>query len=213
MAKIRSAEDLDDLISSEIQWRKRELTASWSLAQRKTETGSSANLRAGVLLLYAHWEGWVKAVARLYVRFVNTQSRSFNELSEAFLAAALKSKIVALQEARKPLLHIEFASIVRSGLGERAALSESMVQTESNLSSAIFHDVVTSIGLPWRDMYTLRAKQIDSDLVFRRNSIAHGQYLNLSIDEFGELRVSIMEILEQFTDDVRNAAWSESFLA
>jgi hypothetical protein len=65
MAKIRSVEALDDEISAEIAWRKQELTTALKLIQQSTGHTRTANVRSGVLILYAHWEGWVKGVAQL----------------------------------------------------------------------------------------------------------------------------------------------------
>lgn len=213
MVKIRTVEALDNAIDAEIAWRKQELTTVLKLVQQSSGPAQIANLRSGVLLLYAHWEGWVKAVAQLYVRYVNTKAFSYDALSDAFLGNALKTKMTALDEASAPSIHNQFASFIRSELSGNAAMSESLVRTESNLSSAVFFDILERLGLERREKYALRANMVDKDLVHSRNTIAHGQFLRMSPDEFKALRAATMELLELFTDDVRNAASTGLHLA
>lgn len=213
MAKIRTVEALDQEIDAEIAWRKQELTTALHLVQQSSGADRRANLRSGVVILYAHWEGWIKAVAQLYVRYVNTKSIPYDSLSEAFLGNALKTKMSSIEEASAPLVHNQFASFMRTELSKGATLSEKLVQTESNLSSRVLFDILDRLGLERRPLYTFRANRIDSDLVHKRNTVAHGEYLDLTLDDFRLLRTDIMELLELFTDDVRNAAATGKHLA
>ena len=213
MAKIRTVEALDDAISAEIAWRKQELSTALKLVQGNPGPAQTANLRSGVVILYAHWEGWIKSVAQLYIRYVNTMAYPYNQLSTAFLGNALKTRMTAINEASTPLIHNSFAAFIRAELSEKATLSESLVRTESNLSSSVFFAILDRVGLEKRAEYTLRANMIDKDLVHQRNTIAHGQHLELGVDEFMTLRAHTIELLELFTDDVRNAASTDRHLA
>jgi hypothetical protein len=213
MAKIRTVEALDHAIDAEIAWRKQELTTALKLVQQSSGIAQRANLRGGLVILYAHWEGWIKTVAQLYVRYVNTMAYPYDQLSMAFLGNALKTKMSSMDEASKPQVHNDFASFIRTELSHKATLSESLVRSESNLSSSVLFDIVDRIGIARRDKYLSRAKMIDAELVDRRNTIAHGEFLDLTIDEFERLRANTLELLELFTDDVRNAASTGQHLA
>lgn len=213
MVKIRSVEALDQEIDSAIAWRKQELTTALQITQQSRGPARKANLRSSLLLLYAHWEGWIKEVARLYVRYVNTLSLPHLSLSDPFLGHALKVKLGAVGGTSAPLMHAEFATFIRNDLSTGASFSESLVRTESNLSSTVLFDIVDRLGLERRPQYSLRANMIDVELVKRRNTIAHGEYLSLSLDEFKVLRQDVLGLLELFTDDVRNAASTGRHLA
>lgn len=213
MAKIRTVEALDQEIDSEISWRKQELTTTLQMVQRSSGADQRANLRAGVVILYAHWEGWIKSIAKLYIRYVNTKSIPYVLLSEAFLGNALKTRMTSIEEASAPLIHNQFALFLRTGLSKKAALSESLIRTEGNLSSAVFFDILERLGLERRPEYSLKAHLIDNDLVHRRNTVAHGQYLDLTSGDFQLLRTDVLKLLELFTDDVRNAASTGRHLA
>jgi hypothetical protein len=201
MAKLRTVEQLDDAISADIGWRKQELSTALKQVRQASGPAQKASLRAGVVLLYAHWEGWVKTVAQLYVRYVHTMAYPYDQLSTPFLGNALKTKMSIMDETTKPLLHNGFASFIRTELSSRAPLSEDLVRTEFNLSSNVLYDIVERLGLEKRELYVSRAPMIDNDLVHRRNTIAHGEFL-----DFETLRSNVLELLELFTDDVRNAA-------
>jgi hypothetical protein len=101
-----------------------------------------------VLILYAHWEGWVKSVAQLYIRYVNTQSPTYAQLSAAFLGNALKVEISSIEQASTPAIHNEFASFLTEG-------------SQSNLSSKVLSGVVERLGLRPRSEYSMRANMID----------------------------------------------------
>lgn len=213
MAKIRTVEALDQAIDTEIAWRKQELTTALKLIQQSSGTAQRANIRSGVLILYAHWEGWVKAVSKLYIRYVNTKALPYEHLSEAFLGNALKTKMTEIEAASTPLKHNEFAAFLRADLSKGAALSEDLIRTESNLRPAVFFDILARLGLEQRTQFTLSANLINTELVDRRNSIAHGEYLDLQLDEYKALRDAVMDLLELFTDDVRNSASMGKHLA
>lgn len=211
--KIRTVEDLDQEIDAEISWRKQELGTALKLVRSGSGPMLKANLRSGVVILYAHWEGWIKTVARLYIRYVNTQSVPCDSLSEAFLGNALKSKMDVMTGSKVSSVHNKFAAFIRTELTNKAVLSEELVRTESNLTSGVLLDIIDRIGLERRPLYALRANMIDVELVHRRNTIAHGQYLDLTPEEFRELRANVIDLLELFTDDVRNAASTGKYLA
>lgn len=211
--KLRTLEEFNDAIDEETVWRKRELTTARTLVQQAEAAAQRANLRAGVLILYAHWEGWVKATSRLYVRYVNGKRLRYSDLSTAFLGNALKTKFVSLQQASAPTTHNDFALFVQSGMASRASVSEELVQTHSNLSSAVLFDILERLGMPSRPEFTLRANLIDEELVLKRNTIAHGQYLEITKDDFLALQGDVLALLELFTDDLRNAAATQSYLA
>jgi len=62
--KIRTTEQLVDGVSTEISWRRKELTDLKSLVQKMAGVRSREDTitRAAFALLYAHWEGFVKAM-------------------------------------------------------------------------------------------------------------------------------------------------------
>ncbi|MBD2666493.1 MAE_28990/MAE_18760 family HEPN-like nuclease [Richelia sinica] len=64
--KIRTVEQLSDILARELAWRKVELSALKSLIDSKSFASGKrkALLRSGITILYAHWEGFVKVAAK-----------------------------------------------------------------------------------------------------------------------------------------------------
>ena len=56
--KLRTAEQLSDRLSSDLAWRKKELSEVKSLVESRTfsEAKYKAIVRSGICMLYAHWK-------------------------------------------------------------------------------------------------------------------------------------------------------------
>jgi hypothetical protein len=63
--KIRTLEHLNQRLTDDLIWRKREMSDLKSLVKNRSFHYSQhiAVLRSGVTLLYAHWEGYIKTAA------------------------------------------------------------------------------------------------------------------------------------------------------
>jgi hypothetical protein len=163
-------------------------------------------VRAGVALLYAHWEGWIKNVASYYVEYVHNKNVCYAELAPPLLSIALQARLRELIESDAAASHVGFAHFVQTQMGTRAALkAESAIRTESNLSSRVLKDIVSRIGISYTP-YELYENLIDESLVRTRNRVAHGEYEVPTVEDFRELQARVVAMLNAFTVDVRNAA-------
>jgi hypothetical protein len=209
--KLRSLSELEQAVDRETAWRKRELTNILFLAREARSSKAPTALRAGVALLYAHWEGWIKNIATFYIEYVAQQRLTYEQLSTPFFAVALKRKITELGEAATVASHIDFAVFLRNDLSGAARLStQGAVITEANLSSSLLRDIVRRLGLDYRP-YELQANLIDRGLLYRRNNIAHGEYLEVDIAEFELLHSEITDLLRRFAREALNHAATRSY--
>lgn len=74
---MRTKAELQQCIDDDLIWRRRELfniRAAIEDAQGNAPK-QAALLRAGVALLYAHWEGFVKRCGTHYLEFVSNQGK------------------------------------------------------------------------------------------------------------------------------------------
>jgi hypothetical protein len=209
--KLRSLTELEQAVDRETAWRKRELATILFQARKARSGETSAALRAGVALLYAHWEGWIKNIATFYIEFVAHQQLTYEELSTPLLAVALKRKMTELGEATTAGPHIAFAVFLRSELSGTAGLNaRGAVITEANLNSVLLHDIIRRLGLDYQP-YELKAKLIDQGLLYKRNNIAHGQYLEVDLKEFELLHTEITRLLQRFATEALNHAALKNF--
>lgn len=209
--KLRTLGHLEDAVADETAWRRRELTTLRFDVEKSRASTQQSSLRAGVTLLYAHWEGWIKAVAKLYVDYVGQQRLNFCDLEKSFLGIALRVQMATVQDARSARVHNDFAAFVMDGsLNGRATINSSFIRTDSNLSSSVLRDIVERIGLTYAP-YELLEALIDKRLVHARNTIAHGEFIELDIDGYKELQSKVVEMLNDFTKQVLQAANSEAY--
>jgi hypothetical protein len=166
----------------------------------------STCIRAAVALLYAHWEGFIKAASEAYLSFVALQGLRYNELSPGLLAVCFRGHLVSLREVSGLAAHKDFAEFVLTGLSSRARLrTEGAVQTKSNLDSRRLKYIICMLGLDFSP-YELKQNLIDTQLLKWRNTIAHGQYLCPSQEDFESLYQDVAALIRDFKDQLANAA-------
>jgi len=87
---------------------------------------------------------------------------------------------------------------------------EGVIKTQSNLSSSVFEEIASSIGIdPTR--YKLKYKLIDESLLKRRNQIAHGEYLNIDTQGYQNLSDEVVALISAYKTDIENAIALESY--
>jgi hypothetical protein len=213
--KIRSVEQLVDEIAAESSWRRKELTDLRYAVQNAAGHGTRQETltRAAVALLYAHWEGFVKAVAEHYLEFVSMQRCRHCDLSNPMLAIVLRSKLQAAEGSRKIETHAEVVEFFRSRMEHRATLPyKAAVRTDANLSSTVLLEIIRTIGIHSAE-YEPKRHMIDHRLLAKRNHIAHGSVLDVDLDDYLSLHDEVLELMNLFRNDVENAAATGQYLS
>lgn len=212
--KIRTTEQLVEAVAAEIAWRRRELTDLRFLVESvdRNRTREAVLTRAAVALLYAHWEGFVKAVAEIYLQFVAMQRCLNSELTDSLLAIALRSKLLAAHGSKKITIHTTVVEFFRTQMQKQSSLPyKNVVSTEANLSSTVLLEILRSLGLSTDD-YESKNHLIDSVLLAKRNHIAHGSALGVDAKEYLTLHDEIVNLMSLFRNQIENAAVTRSYL-
>jgi MAE_28990/MAE_18760-like HEPN len=206
MKKIRTFEDLEQRLTDDLSWRRKELSDLNSLIGSKSY---NVLLRGGVVLLYAHWEGYIKTAASSYLEFVSRQKLTYNELAMNFVAVAMKARLDEAKESNKATVFTEVAYFILTQGDKRSIVPyKEVVSTDSNLSSLILREITCLLGLDYSP-YKLKEKLIDEQLLKRRNMIAHGESLaslSLDRDEYQQLHSEILAMMQDFRTQVENHA-------
>lgn len=210
VGKVRTLDELQTALDQEMAWRIKEIGV-FKVGAGSNGFSRKPYIRAGVALLYAHWEGFVKNSSEIYLSYVESRGLPYRELKSCFVVFGLKGKINTLVQSRKSSPNIEAVDFIFSKLDETAKLQINFaVSTESNLTSKVFSNIATSIDIdtsPYETKYHL----IDSSLVDRRNKVAHGEFLDIAGDDFRRLVDDVLGLMRQYKTDIENAASLENY--
>lgn len=205
MSKIRTLDEFQEVLDHEMVWRIKEVSA-FKLAAKNGGVDQKTFVRAGVALIYAHWEGFIKGASENYLSYVGNQGHTYRDLKSCFAVFGLKHRLAVMTESRKSHTNIEAFNFVLNEMDKMAKMSmSSAINTESNLTSKVFANIATSLDIPTTS-YETKYNLIDESLVRRRNKVAHGEYLDLELDDFLFLANEVIQMMRDYKTDLENAA-------
>lgn len=210
---IRTLEQLSDSLAGDLAWRKKELANLKSLIESSGMSSSQERvlLRSGITILYAHWEGFIKTAASNYLEYVAMQRLRYDELSSNFVALALRNRLSQASETSKATIFTEAIDFIRSQLTQRGLVPyKDIVQTGSNLSSSVLKEITCVLGLDY-SFYETKQMLIDSNLLAKRNYVAHGEYLRLEKDDYLQLHSQVVSMMDNFRNQIDNCAAIENY--
>jgi hypothetical protein len=211
MSKVRTLNSFQEKVDSELAWRIREIAFLASEVSRNRPTGDKTLIRASTALVYAHWEGFVKNAATLYLLYIEGQRHKYTELTTAFAVIGLKGKLATITDDG-PNRSAEAFEFVKNELGSRAVIpAANTIITESNLSSSVLKKILETIGLE-SQQYSAYANFIDKSLLKKRNSIAHGNFEELDRDAWIQLKDTTILLIRKVKTDLENAATLKKYL-
>jgi len=208
---MRTTSELNDSLSRERIWRIRECSSILDLAGRSTSVTVQHGiyLRAGAVLYYSHWEGFVKRAATYYLKHVALQRISLAQMCPSILRLFMKQQLLPTATVEK-----------WEKLGDRLLndptyapkLShKAQIDTASNLSSHVFGTICSTIGMSSSN-FTHYYAEIDSLLLKNRNSVAHGeQNPEFYLADLEKSKELVIALITLFKDEIENLAALRSY--
>lgn len=207
---MRTLEDLQDALDHELAWRRVEIQAMRSVGRGLQAVAQDAVCRAGVAMLYAHWEGYVRAALAAYLSYVARRRLKYRELSPAFVARGVEYEVKRIG-ATETQRGVKRAQFFIDNEDTRARFSpKEPVDARSNLSSEVCQDLLVSLGLDDGVLSTKR-KLIDYHVVQARNEVAHGNYLTIAWTDFVTLQDEVLGLLSALRLLVLDAAENQQY--
>ena len=204
--RIQTAEDLNDFLSAEIAWRKKELYDLRSLVLQNPQNARNSLIRSGVTALYAHWEGFVRASATAYLEYVARRKLTCHSLASNFLALALRPKLNQALTSSRIEAFVDVVEFLVEQISSTAKIEwRGAINTKSNLSSKVFREILRMLGLDY-SYYASKEKVIDEKLLRSRNNIAHGKNLTMDKESFLELHDEVWDLMNNLRNQIDNAA-------
>jgi hypothetical protein len=207
--KIRTLEELNEQLGGDLAWRKKEIATLTFLLDLAENDQKSVITRASIAMIYAHWEGFVRASAESYLTFVATRRIPYKDLNACFAIATFRRKIRGISSNDRISDYLPLMEFLLSELDKPLNIPTS-IDTESNLSYGLFAEILSTVGL---DSSTYESKRhlIDEKLLHYRNNIAHGKAMNPDRSDFQELKENVVEILDNLRTQIEEAAISRGY--
>lgn len=211
---IRTTNQLYDALSQELIWRKKELTDLKLLIDDRNQSHSKRNvlLRSGVALLYAHWEGFIKAGATVYLQFIASQRLKNKEVALHILAVSARPLLNNATGANNITAHLQVAQFFIEQRDDECKIQYKDVIRTSNLNYELFVDIGRMLGIDLSLADTSR-HLIDDRLLKNRNSIAHGEYLVIDSSAYNILHYEVIKLLDLFRNEITNCAIEKKYLS
>lgn len=208
---LRTLEGLQQALDKEFAWRMQELSQLRLAIKAASGSEQKTLIRSGITMLYAHWEGFVKRAAEDYLKHIDKKALKYAELTTPFIALGMRKQLHQLSETRKHRLRVDIVEFLLNQSMQTAVISgKSVIDTQSNLNSSVFDNILSVVDIsPSR--YEAKYHLIDESLLGRRNSIAHGEFLDVNENEYLELSKEITSLMRGFKDDLENAATLGAF--
>jgi hypothetical protein len=210
--ELRSLDGFETYLTEDLKWRLNELD-NWERmvgACRPHERVGA--LRAGIALLYAHWEGYIKEAARAYLEFVSRKRLKIGELRAELAAVALRGMLGRGEQSKRSADHTALIEMLRNEAQGDANIpySQSTIRTRSNLAFDVFEDIMHSLGCD-ASRHEISRTLIDVRLLKNRNEIAHGREMLIELDDWLVIRERVVDVLKDVRTQLQNAAALEHF--
>lgn len=212
--KIRSLDELDNALDKDLSWRKHEISSITGEVFRAKKSVHIILMRAAIALMYAHWEGHIKKASQIYLAYLNHQAPKYSIMKENFSHISLYEKFGEGFSIKKYHSQKELFEYIISGLDCNFKVNfEKIINTESNLKSKVFLNLMHQLGLD-TNWFETKDKFIDIKLVDNRNAIAHGDYINEEEikSAYTDIKKNLLEMIQTFHNIIKNAAANKDFL-
>lgn len=206
--KNQTLDDLGKFLDDDISWRKKDLITIRRHLEECKDKKLDCFLRGAIVLLYAHWEGFIKNAGSRYVEYVAVRRLRYRELNPGLLALAIKKRLNQIGNNVEDIK--SFCTMLQEGLENKSRNFES-IDTKSNLSSKVLKDIMCALDLDY-EYYRTKEILIDEKLLGNRNMAAHGDFMIFDFAEYLELHKQVLDMMEHFKTEVGNAAANKLYI-
>ena len=219
-------DDFADTLDKDLGWRKKEISDLFFIIQ---QNNSEVLFKSMILLLYAHWEGFIKRSSKLYLKYISDKNILVDSLSMNFKAILMKHHVRScISQHRSSTIDTELSFIevyrnknkkFRVKVDLENNIANSLIDTEHNLKGKIFQRILKTLGLEYKPVYQTKKQIIDRHLLANRNCIGHGdsfddseENFSLSLRDIDKLKSVILKLIDSFRDDLLEYSFKEYYL-
>lgn len=217
--EINLKDELQSFIDGDKAWRKKEMTLLKSFIFSSTGANEHTYIRAGIALLYSHWEGHIKAASFRYIEYLNRLQLSLSQLSDNNVTSFIYDRFMSLNGSKVISSYTGICDVICNNLaGEVFNIAPlKIIKTESNLKMRQLEDILHVIGLD-NSVFMANKVHIDEVLLNYRNKISHGERTEglrsttLSKESYNSLHDKIIELIDHFDNLLIEHVLGEKYL-
>ncbi|MCD8020642.1 MAG: hypothetical protein LUF92_14010 [Clostridiales bacterium] len=211
---VRTVENLEELLFQDLAWRKKEML-SLKILVEQDQVNEPILLRAGIALLCAHFEGFIKKASNCYIAYVAGQKCLYSDLKENFSALKMEQEFKICAGSEKHSVHKnllkKYEALSTKRFTDKYNLDKPYISTHSNPSSTEIGEILMTIGVE-TDIFDTKSQYIDSSLLANRHCVVHGERSELEKEDFLSTFNIIMELIDSYKDVIVMAADKKSYL-
>lgn len=212
--KIRSLEELEDKLESDLSWRKKEIL-SLKILIDSDKINQKILLRAGIALLCAHFEGFIKVASNYYIVYVANKKIKAEDIINTLVAIKMNKKIKQCGGTEKFSVHGEMITLLEKIKGENFFIKYTedspIISTNSNPTTTVLKEILRTIGVE-SDIFETKKQYIDYSLLSNRHKVVHGERHDLDYEDFINTHGIVLELIDSYKELIINAAEQELFL-
>ncbi|CAH9052207.1 hypothetical protein PSECIP111951_00569 [Pseudoalteromonas holothuriae] len=224
-----TSKDFTTMLEADLGWRKKEVA---NLLLMETEHNQLLIIKSSVLLLYSHWEGFVKNATKAYLEHVSDKKVGIGALTDNFKAISLKGLINEVDKSCETLTmtnELNLISKLQNSPHKKFMLprgfsrqekDKTIVNTKDNLSLKVFKSILHIVGIDYATSLDTKGVFIDEKLLENRNKVAHGNRIeridnefDLTIDELKKLKDLVFFLMSALVDDLIYYAEKELYFS
>lgn len=140
-----------------------------------------------------------------YWKHVARRGLAYKELSYNFVALGIERELARTQGDAAITKLIRRVSRIMACDDDRALMNAQDIDMQSNLNSEVLTELFEKLGIDGSPLVT-KHHFIDFALLKNRNSIAHGEYLSMSIGVYTEAHTEALNVMNTVRNIISNAA-------
>jgi hypothetical protein len=201
------------VVTEDFTWRVKELSDLKQVIRLSGPSYAPVARKAGLALVYAHWEGYVVFVAGAYLTYIARRKRTLSTLMPSLHAVCLTGHIQEWQRQRDTIgLRLKMIETFRSMQEQQfKKVPSGSINAGGNLNFERFSDICRVMMI---DAATIIADQeyLDSEIVGVRNRIAHGGSIVVSDERLTKASDFVLSSMRSFRTDIEKCVVDKSFM-
>lgn len=212
--KIRNVEQLEEYLFEDLAWRKKEML-SLKLLIESAEGYEPILLRAGIALLCAHFEGFIKKASNCYMGYVAEQRIQFRLLNNSFSAWEIQKEFKSCSKSEKNSVHTrllnKYEALGEKRFADKYYLDQPYISTHSNPNVDELKEIMSTLGIK-TNIFETKANYINKDLLENRHKVVHGEKVEFEKTDFLNTFDIIMELIDAYSDLIIQSSQMKKYM-